>query len=177
MRRTIAIATLGLLGLLPMHAGAAPSPQLVDPAGDTPVASADILSAQLFVDGRPGRELLVIDVKYAGPVTDGLPYTRGLTFRVGGCRFTATQYSHATGPVPRSDVRCATGASQGHTGSMRADGSSLIFRISLDGKDLRLGAKITELAAYTHPGGLFSMHTPLTAAGDVAEGKAWGIKR
>ncbi|HVE63239.1 MAG TPA: hypothetical protein VNB94_05510 [Mycobacteriales bacterium] len=178
MRRTIGVAVLGLLALLPVNADAAPSPQLVDPAGDTPVASGDILSAQLSVLGRPGRESLVIEVKYAGSVTDTLPYTRGLTFTVGGCKFSAVQYS-LSNPMPfgQSQVGCATGESEGRTGTMSAAGSVLVFRVRLDGKDLRLGAQVTKLAAYTHPGGLFSLHTPLTAAGDVAEGREWVISR
>ncbi len=104
-------------------------------------------------------------------------HTRGLTFTVAGCKFSATQYSLGTGPVQKSEVGCATGESQGHTGTMSAAGSSLLFRVRLDGKDLRMGAQVTELAAYTHPGGLFSLHTPLTAAGDVAEGREWVINR
>ena len=178
MRRTIGIATLGLLTLLSTSAGAAPSPQLVDPAGDTPVASADILSAQLSVQGRPGREVLVMEVTYAGSVMDALPYTRGLTFTVGGCTFTATHYSLSNpAPFGQSQVGCATGESQGRTGTISASGSTLVFSVRLDGRDLRLGAVVKELAAYTHPGGAFSLHTPLTAAGDVAEGRNWVISR
>lgn len=178
MLRTIGITAIGLLTLLPMSAGAAPSPQLVDPAGDTPVASGDILSAELSVEGRPGREVLTIVATYAGSVTDVVPYTRGLTFKVGGCTFAAVQYSlSAPTPFGESHVGCATGESQERAGTVTANGSTLLFRVRLDGKDLRLGARVTDLAAYTHPGGFISMHTPLTMAGDVAEGRDWVISR
>lgn len=178
MRRTLAAATLALVAVLSSSAGAAPSPQLTDPAGDTPVPSGDILSAQLSVQGRPGRESLVIEVKYAGSVTDLTPYTRGLTFTVGECTFSAVHYTLSNpAPFGQSEVGCASGASQGHMGTISATGSTLLFRVTLDGRDLRLGARVTKLAAYTHPGGAFSMHTPLTAAGDVAEGRNWVISR
>lgn len=178
MRRTIGIAALGLLAVLPANAGAAPSPQLTDPAGDTPIASGDILSALLTVQGRPGRESLVMEVTYAGSVMDTVPYSRGLTFTVGGCTFWATYYSLSNpAPFGQSQAGCTTGQSQGHSGTVSAAGSSLVFRVRLDGKDLRMGAEVTDLTAYTHPGGLFSMYTPLTDAGDVAKGRNWVISR
>jgi len=175
MRRTVGIVALALLAVLPTGADAAPSPQLTDPAGDTPVASADILRADLTVVGRPGREFLQIAITYAGSLVGAPPYTRGLTFTVGGCKFGAVQFSHATGPIPEYDVGCATGASAGKNGTMQVAGPTLFFRTRLDGLDLRRGAQITKLAAFTHPGGFFALHTPLTTAGDVAEGRSWVI--
>ena len=176
MRRALALALVAAALLASSSTAAPPSPQLTDATGDAPVASADIVSATLGLVTRHGRAHLQIDVTYADAVISGPPHTRGLTFTVGGCRFAAAHYPLLAAVSRGSDVGCSTGASAGHTGSMQVNGRVLTFRIALDGKDLRRGARVTDLAAFTHPGGAFALHTPLTTAGDVAEGRDWVLR-
>lgn len=173
MRRTTVVAAFAGVALLAPHADAAPKPQVKDAKGDYPVASADIVSATLSTIPKGLKEQLQIDIVFAGPIAGSPPYTRSLSFTVGGCQFAATHFGHGTPAFNDNGVGCSSGDTTTTAGTMKIKGSTITFLVPMTGA-LKRGGKVTDLAVATAPLGM-AAGTPLDLAGDAASGKDWVI--
>lgn len=148
-----------------------PKPQLTDPKGDYPVASADIVSGTLSSVPDGTKTLLQIDLTLAAPPTTLTPYSYTLGFTVPGCDFRAVYFGHPLKGVLNDSVAgCITGKAVPHA-RYRIQGSTITFTVPMSGA-LKRGVRATTLFAVTEPGGVSSA-SKLAMFGDTATGTDW----
>lgn len=174
--RTALVVAAAAAALAAGTSAAATKPQIVDAAGDYPVASADIVAGTLeLVRARTSR--LRMTLVLAQAPDPARPHTYEMSFVVGDCTYRAAYYGHGAPP----DVLGASGAGctppPGESlpaAQVEVRGPQIVWTVPVS-PPLRRGAKLTGISAATQLGGVTS-GGPGALVGDTATGTDWVLR-
>ncbi len=145
MRRTAAALALCAIAVLVPSAEAAPTPQLTDPAGDYPVAGADIVSG-LFVTSK---SKLIVTIEFSDAPNGQIPYAYQLQFTAGDCDWRGNFFAEndVSGGCRGSDSDAPVSAT--------AKGNTVVFTMAAKGA-LKPGTTLTGINANNSIGGVLA---------------------